>query len=343
MAHTTLAETLHHRREQTAALRSSRAARLAATLGWTLVALLLASGVIFFTLHILPGDVAVLKAGTEATTDHVTGLRTELGLDRPLWIQYGSWLLGLLRGDLGVSAITSQPIAATIAAKLSVTVPLVLTSLLIALAASIPLGTFVALHRHARVGSICELIIQVGASIPTFLLGSLLVALFALHTGWFPATGFPQSGWHQWSAAVRSLVLPIGALTLPQIAIFARYVRSAVLAVTSRDSFRTARAQGLTVRGALRHSWRQVALPLVSVLALDVAGLMTGAVLVEQVFALPGWGAFLVTSVAARDFSVVQSMLFILSAIVILVMACASMSTAFIDPAAHGRGRDISR
>ncbi|MGA4508097.1 ABC transporter permease [Propionibacteriaceae bacterium G1746] len=297
-----------------------------------LVALWLASVVIFFSLHYLPGDLAAIKAGTEATQEEIDAIRVSLGLDRPVFVQYWHWFSGVLRFDFGVSQLSNLPISGQLMRMLAVTGPLAVASLLLALVIAVPLGALAAVRRHDWFGRALLVLTQVGVAVPVFVVGILLVDLFAVRAKLLPATGFPTAGWDDPVTAARSLVLPVITLTIPQVAVLVRFVRSATVDVLHHDHIRTARAQGLSGRRALAQSWRMVALPLSGVIALDFAGLITGAVIAEQVFALPGVGNFLLSSLSARDITAVQSVLMMLSAMIIVVMALATLAQDLLDP-----------
>ena len=296
------------------------------------LALWLASIAIFFSLHYLPGDLAAIKAGTEAGQEEIDAIRASLGLDRPVLVQYWEWFSGVLRLDFGVSMLSHLPISGQLLKMLAVTGPLAVVSLLLALVIAVPLGVLAATRRHDWFGRTMLVSSQVGVAIPVFVVGILLVDLFAVRGRLLPATGFPVSGWDEPVAAMRSLVLPVVTLTIPQVAVLVRFVRSATVDVLHRDHVRTARAQGLPGWRALLQSWRMIALPLSGVVALDFAGLITGAVIAEQVFALPGVGNLMLSSLSARDITAVQSVLMLLSAMIIVVMALATLAQDLLDP-----------
>ncbi|OMQ14613.1 ABC transporter permease [Modestobacter sp. VKM Ac-2676] len=296
-------------------------------------ALVVASLLIFLALHHLPGDRAAIAAGTDATPEQTAAIRTELGLDRPVLVQYADWAGGAVRGDLGTSASTGQPVAAVLAEKLQVTGPLTVASMLLSTLVAVPVGCWAAARRHRWDGRLIGALTQLGVAVPTFILGIGLVVLVALHWQLLPATGFPRDRWADPVAAVRSLVLPVVVLAVPQAAVLVRFVRSAVIDVLGQDHLRTARAQGLSrTRALIGHGLRNASLPLVSVLALEAAGLIMGAVLVEQVFALPGVGSMILRDVSTRDIAMVQGTLLVLSAAVIALMLVMNLVYSALDP-----------
>lgn len=297
-----------------------------------IAALLVASLVIFFALHYLPGDIAAIMAGSDAPPEQIESIRKELGLDRPVWVQYWDWFTDVLRLDFGQSSLTHLPVGGELMNKMAVTAPLAVVSLLLSILLAVPLGVVAAVGRRAWWGQLVTVLTQLGIAIPSFILGIFMADLFAIRAGLFPATGFPIEGWDNFGGAVRSLTLPTITLTIPQAAVLTRFVRSSTVETLNMDHVRTARAQGLSYGQALGQSWRMVALPLTAVIALDFAGLLTGSVLVEQVFALPGVGQFLLQSVSVRDITVVQSVLMLMSALIILMMMLSTFAQQALDP-----------
>lgn len=297
------------------------------------VSLALASMVVFALLRLLPGDVATTIGGDEATPDQLADLRTELGLDRPLVVQYTSWIGGVLRGDFGRSQLDGSTVSSELARKLEVTAPLAAGALVVALVVAVPLGTWAATRHGTVVGGALNAVSQLGIAIPSLWSALLLIVVFAMTLGWLPAQGFPVDGWADPGTAARSLVLPWLALGLTEGAVLLRFVRSAVLGVLDADFLRTARAKGMTRAQALvRHGFRNAALPVVSVLGLQLAALLVGAVVVEQVFTLPGVGSMLITDIGNRDLIKVQGELLILVATVLVIGLVVDIAHRLIDP-----------
>ena len=300
----------------------------------TLLVLFGASVVIYFSLHTLPGDPAVILGGTEASPEQVQRIRAEHGWDRPLIAQYLEWLRGVVNGDFGESPFTAKDVTAELVSKMQITLPLTLLALGISLIAAFAIGIIAAVYAHSLVGRVISWISQLGIAIPSFGVGIALVVLIALPSnGVIPATGFPRSGWSEPGRAMLSLLLPSLTLAIPLTAQLTRFVRSAVLEQLSQDYVVTARAQGLSRAQALwGHVLRNAWLPLVAVVALDTAGLLMGAVIVEQVFALSGVGQALVSAVSTRDITTVQGFLMVLSAVVIVLMMLANLIVSLVDP-----------
>jgi len=298
-----------------------------------LAGLLVASVLIFLTLRVLPGDVAAVIGGTTSSPEQVAAIREGLGLDRPLAAQYTDWIGGLLRGDLGTSLLTGAPVADELASKAQVTVPLGVLSLLIALAFSIPLGVASALRRGRADGTALSVAAQSLAAVPVVWAGLMLVVIFAVWLGWLPAQGFPRNGWSDPGAAIRSLILPALTIGVVEGAMLMRFVRSATLQAIGQDYVRTAAAKGLTrTRALIRHGLPNVALSIITVLGLQVAGIVVGAVIIEQLFSLPGIGRMLVTDVGQRDLPKVQSELLALTGFVLVIGFVVDLVQRLIDP-----------
>ena len=302
-------------------------------LGLLVVGLAVASAIIFLTLRVLPGDVAQLIAGTNGTPAQVEGIGEQLGLNQPLLVQYLDWMGGVLRGDLGTSLLTGTPVADELVQKAQVTVPLGILSLSIAIAFSVPLGVASAIWRGHRRGTIMSVSAQTLAAVPVVWAGMILVVIFAVWLGWLPAQGFPRAGWADPAAAVRSLILPAITIGVVEGAMLLRFVRSATLQAVGQDYVRTAAAKGLTRTTALiRHGLPNVGLSVITVLGLQVAGIIVGAVIIEQLFSLPGIGRMLVADVSARDLPKVQGELLALTAFVLIVGFFVDLLHRVLDP-----------
>lgn len=308
--------------------------RFALTRGALLIAgLLVASAVIFLTLRVFPGDVAQLIAGTHATEAQVELIREKMGLNAPLIVQYLSWMSGVVQGDLGLSLITGAPVSEELALKAQVTVPLGMMSLVIALLIAIPFGIASALWHRRWTGTAMNVTAQALAAVPVIWAGMMLVVVFAVWLGWLPAQGFPRTGWETPWLAFRALLLPALTIGIVEGAMLLRFVRSAALQAAGEDFVRTAAAKGLTRTSALiRHGLPAVGLSIVTVLGLQVAGILVGSVLVEQLFTLPGIGRMLVTDVGTRDLVKVQSALLVLTGFVLITGFVIDIIHRLIDP-----------
>lgn len=298
-----------------------------------LLGLLVASVLIFVTLRVLPGDIAALIAGVGSTPEQQDAVRERLGLQRPLPAQYLDWIAGLLRGDLGTSLLTGTSVVDELAEKAEVTVPLGILSLVIAVVISVPLGVLSAMRRGRRDGTALSVGAQGLAAVPVVWAGMMLVVVFAVWLGWLPAQGFPRAGWADPWAALRSLVLPALTIGIVEGAMLLRFVRSATLQAVGQDFVRTAAAKGLTRDQALiHHGLPVVGLSVITVLGLQVAGIIVGAVVIEQLFSLPGIGRMLVADVAARDLPKVQGELLALTGFVLIVGFVVDLVHRVIDP-----------
>ena len=277
--------------------------------------------------------------GTQATPEALHQLRHELGLDRPLYVQYLDWARGFVQGDFGVSATTEQPIAPLIRSELGVTLPLVLLSLLLALVVALPTGIVAALRQRRFSGTSISAASQIGIAIPEFWAGILLITIISVDLGWLPAGSFP--GWGEGvGGSLEHLILPVIALALVQAAVLTRFVRSAVLEVLREDFMRTARAGGMTRAAALRrHGLRNAATPIVTLIGLQFAGLLAGAVVIERVFALPGLGDALLRGIDDRDTLLVQDIVMLLTATVLVVNLFVDLSYRVLDPRLRGTPR----
>ncbi len=301
-------------------------------LGVFVASLLGASLFIFAMTNALPGDVAQVLLGTDATPQAVAELRAQLGLDRPLPEQYASWLGGILVGDFGQSHLNGQPVLGLLAPRIAVTLWLVLFGLVGSLLIAVPAGMVAALKRRSWPGFTISAVAQVGMAVPVFWGGIMLALVFSVWLRWLPANGYVpltrDPG--QWAA---HLVLPTLTLAGVQAAVLLRYVRSAFIEVLDEDYYRTARSIGWTpMRALLRHGVRNAAISLVTVLGLQLSSVLVGAIVVESVFTLPGLGSLLLTAVAQRDLLVVQGTVMFLVLAVLVISALVDFSYLLIDP-----------
>jgi peptide/nickel transport system permease protein len=298
-----------------------------------LVALVVASVVVFALLRLLPGDLAAVIAGPEAPPDRVEAIREQLGLDAPLVEQYLEWMGGVLEGDFGTSVLTGSSVTEELRSKLAITGPLVLASTVLSVLVAVPIGVHAAV-RHRRVDGIAvSALSQLGIAVPTFLVGIVLVIVVSVNAGLLPPNGFPRSGWSEPAEAIRALVLPTITLAVSQAAVLVRFVRSSMLDVLHQDYLRTARAKGLTRNQAIvRHGLRNAAIPVVSILGVQVASLIAGIVVIERVFALPGIGQMLISDIGDRDLEKVQGTVLLIAAIVLVIGFLVDLAQRFIDP-----------
>jgi len=298
-----------------------------------LLGLFVASALIFMTLRVLPGDVAQLIAGVNSTPDQVAAIRDRLGLDDPLPVQYAAWIGGVVQGDLGSSLLTGSSVADELVQKGQVTIPLGLMAMTIAMLVALPFGVISAMRRGHADGTALNVTAQTLAAVPVVWAGMMLVVVFAVWLGWLPAQGFPRSGWSDPGLAFRSLLLPAITIGVIEGAMLMRFVRSATLQATGQDFVRTAAAKGLTRNQALvRHGLPTVGLSIITVLGLQVAGIIVGSVVIEQLFSLPGIGRMLVADVGNRDLPKVQGELLVLTGFVLVVGFVVDLVHRVIDP-----------
>ncbi|GFK19599.1 ABC transporter permease [Corynebacterium glutamicum] len=302
------------------------------TIAWTVLrytlTFVIASIIIFVLIRVIPGDPAAVALGITATPEAITALQSQLGTDQPLFQQYFSWIGGMLTGDFGTSLSSGQDLSPIIFDRLQVSLILVGCSIVLSLLIAIPLGVL-----SARLGGvIISGISQIGIAIPSFLAGILLVAVFAVGLGWLPANGWiPPS--ENFGGFLARLILPVLALTAVQAAILTRYVRSAVMDVMGQDFMRTARSKGMSFNRALIiHGLRNAALPVLTVTGLQLTTLIIGAVVIEQVFVIPGIGSMLLESVSNRDLIAVQSIVMLLVAFTLLVNLVVDLLYQVVDP-----------
>jgi peptide/nickel transport system permease protein len=287
--------------------------------------ILLTSLVVFLMLHLIPGDAASIYLGeNQATPERLEQIRHSLGLDRPLYVQYGDFLWKAVRGDLGRSIQTNRPVVQEITDRLPNTITLAVSAMGLAVLFGITLGVIAGLRQNTWLDTLLRLLALAGVSIPVFWLGLLFILLFAVHLGWLPATG---------EGGLRGLILPAVALAALSTATLARLVRSSIIEVLNQDFLRTSRAKGLR-HGAvvLRHALPNALIPVVTVIGLQFGNLLSGAVITESVFARAGLGKLVVDSIQNKDFPTVQGVILVLATIYVVVNLVVDLSYAVIDP-----------
>jgi peptide/nickel transport system permease protein len=303
---------------------SGTAAHVVRTLLLSLITLFGVSVIIFLMLRVLPGDPARIIAGLNASEETVARIREQLGLDEPLLAQYGSFLSGLLQGDLGQSARTSRPVTAEILARLPATLTLAAVATLVGAAFGIFAGVVAAVRRNTFLDHAISSVAMMGVSMPVYWLGLLLILLFAVTLRWLPAAGAGEP---------LSIVLPAVTLAAFSTALVSRMTRASMLEVMGQDFIRTAQAKGAPPAVViLKHGLRNAFIPILTVISLQFGALLGGAVLTETVFGWPGIGRLLVDSIFARDFAVVQGIVLVYAALFILVNVVVDVLYVIIDP-----------
>ncbi|MCV2890732.1 ABC transporter permease [Ruegeria aquimaris] len=298
--------------------------------------LLAVSVVVFAVMNILPGDPALSILGLDATEDALAALREELGLNEPVLSRYLHWIAGAVQGDFGISQSFRVPVSELIAERLPLTVSLAISGMVVTVILAVALGVAAAAN-HGKAGDWGIMFLsQLGIAVPAFWLSILLVLLFAVKLRWLPPGGFP--GWSEPAAAVRSLILPTVALALVQSAVLARVTRSSALEVMRLDYIRTARAMGFSRRRVLwRHVLPNALIPIVTIVGLQFAALVTGTIVIENVFYLPGLGRLIFQSIANRDLPTVQALVMLFAAIVVTANFIVDLLYLAIDPRLKAR------
>ena len=302
--------------------------RIAATLPvMTVVAL-----IVFLLIHLAPGDPAALIAGDLASADDIAKLRTALGLDEPLWRQFARWATRLLQGDFGTSIFTQMPVTALLAQRIEPTLSIAVLTMSLAVAVAVPLGTLAAYAAGRWIDRLVMLFAVLAFSVPIFMVGYLLVYLFAIQLPWLPVQGYVRLGEGGVGPWLRSLTLPCINLALVYIALITRMTRATVLEVLQEDFIRTARAKGLGVLAVLGHALRNAAIPIATTVGVGIALLIGGVVVTETVFAIPGIGRLVIDSVQRHDYPVIQSVLLLSAGVYVLVNLMIDLSYRWFDP-----------
>ncbi len=294
--------------------------------------LLVASIVIFIMIEVVPGDPASFMLGLNAAPDTVVALREELGLNAPALQRYFSWIAGLLTGDFGISYTYRVPVSELVSDRLWVSLPLALYALALSTLIAFPAGVLAAARRNTVTDVSIMGVTQFGIAVPNFWFAMLLVLVFSTILHWFSAGGFP--GWDAgFLAAMKALTLPAIALAFPQASVMARIMRSSLLDTLNEDFMRTARSKGLSRRQALwRHAFRNALIPVLTILGLQFSFLLAGAIIIENVFFLPGLGRLVFQGIIQRDLMVVKSVIILLVFAVVAVTFLVDMAYAAADP-----------
>ena len=303
--------------------------------GVSLLLLFMVATILFFSIHLLPGDPILLILGGDAaqpTPEQIEMVRVRLGLDKPLWLQYATWLKRVSQGDLGQSLVDERLVARDLANRLPRTLQLVIPATLLATVLGVPLGMFAARRRGRLADPAASAIALLGFSMPVFVVGMLLVVVFSMELGWLPPTGYVQFG-EDPKGFLRHLILPVLALSAAPMAITMRMTRSSFLEQSAQDYVRTARAKGLpepTV--AWRHVLRNALLPVVTVIGLQAGSMFAGAVLVEYIFSWPGLNTLLLNSISTRDYPIIQGVVLLAAAMFVFVNLLTDLCYAVINP-----------
>jgi peptide/nickel transport system permease protein len=287
---------------------------------------------VFFLLRLAPGDPATIIAGEDATAATIAAVRSKLGLDRPVLEQFVVWVGGILRGDFGTSIFSNLPVTRLIAQRIEPTLSLMLSTLFVAVALAIPLGVLAAWKAHKLIDRLVMTFAVLGFAMPVFLVGYVLIYVFAVKFGWLPVQGYVPIREGLWPWA-ESLILPSVALGVTYMALIARITRASMLEVLAQDYIRTATSKGLaTDRVLLLHALKNASVPIVTVIGIGIALLISGVVITETVFNIPGLGRLTVDAVLKRDYPIVQGLIIVFAAAKVLVNLIIDISYVFLDP-----------
>ena len=301
-------------------------------LGATFIVMAVVALFVFSLLFLTPGDPAAVIAGDIATADDIKLIRAKLGLDEPFLVQFGSWVGRLLQGDLGTSIFTSLPVTKLIAQRVQPTVSLTLLTLVIAVLIAVPVGVFAAAKAGSRIDRFVMGASVLAFSVPVFVLAYLLISLFSIELEWLPVQGYRRLSEGVWPW-LSHLILPSIALGTVYMALIARITRAAMLDVLSQDYIRTANAKGLGSRAVLtRHALKNAGVPIITVIGIGVALLISGAIVTETVFAIPGIGRLTVDAILRRDYPIIQGVILLFSGIYVLINLAVDLSYRLFDP-----------
>jgi len=297
-----------------------------------LVVMFFVATVVFAIIHVIPGDPAAVMLGPSATQANVAALRARLGLDAPLLVQYGRFLMDTARLDLGQSLFLNQSVAAALLSRASVTVQLTLLAAALATCIGVPVGVFSALRRGSWLDQAVTGVAMAAASLPSFWIGLTLIGYFSVRLKLFPVAGYGPPG-AGWAAHLHSLVLPAIAVGLPNMALILRLTRTAMLDVLDEDYVRTARAKGLSsATVVVKHAFRNARTAVLTVVGVTVITLIGGAIVTETVFGLPGVGNLIVSAVLRRDYPVIEGALLVISGIYVLINLATDLLYLVLDP-----------
>ena len=287
---------------------------------------------VFALLYLSPGDPAAIIAGDTATVDDIARIRAHLGLDRPVYIQFGTWVWRLLHGDLGISIFTNLPVAKLIEQRLEPTVALSLATLIVSVVTAIPMGVLAAWRAGSWIDRLVMVFAVLGFSVPVFVLAYLLIYVFAIRLDLLPVQGYVSITNGFWPF-LSHIILPAAALGMIQSALIARITRASMLDVLAQDYIRTAQAKGLSNEQVLiGHALKNAAVPIATIIGIGVALLISGVVVTETVFAIPGLGRLTVDAILRRDYPIIQGIILIFSAAYVLVNLLVDLSYTLLDP-----------
>lgn len=293
--------------------------------------LLVVTFIIFFAIHLAPGDPARIIGGETATKSDLIHIRQSLGLNKPVFVQYLDYMSNVLRGNLGNSYLHNTPVTTEILSRLPTTIKLAVTAMLLALIVGIPLGIIAALRKNTWIDFTSTGLSLLGVSIPNFWLGTMLILIFGVYLQVLPITGVSA---HWWTLeGLKEMILPTITLSASSAAIIARTTRSSMLEIIQQDFIRTAKAKGLSAKEIVfTHELRNALIPIITVAGINFGALLGGAIVTEQVFAINGVGRLLITSISSRDFPVVEGVVLVITAIFAVVNLAVDIIYTKVDP-----------
>jgi peptide/nickel transport system permease protein len=298
----------------------------------TVVVMAVVAFFVFSLLYLTPGDPAAVIAGDVATDDDIRRIRAQLGLDQPFLVRFGGWVWGLLQGDLGISIFTNLPVARLIGQRVEPTLSLTLCALLVSVMIAVPLGVVAAAKAGRWVDRAVMAFSVLGFSIPVFVVAYLLMLVFAIELKWLPVQGYRDFSANFWDW-LRHMILPSIALGTVYIALIARITRASMLDVLAQDYVRTAQAKGLAPFSVLAgHALKNAAIPIMTIIGIGIALLISGAIVTETVFAIPGIGRLTVDAILRRDYPVIQGVILLFSGIYVLINLAIDLSYMLFDP-----------
>lgn len=287
---------------------------------------------VFLLLRLTPGDPAAIIAGDTATPEQLAAIRESLGLNDPMFVQFFNWITQLLRGDFGTSILSGQPVLELIADRMEPTISLALTTIILSVLIAVPLGVIAAWKQGTLIDRFVMLLSVLGFSIPVFVIGYLMISLFSMQLNWFPVQGFRPIG-EGVGDFFHRIALPTFTLTLLYIALIARITRTSMLEILGDDYVRTARAKGLPETTVLmRHALRNCSVPIITVIGIGFALIISGVVVTESVFNLPGLGRLTVDAVLSRDYPVIQAVILLASLIYVVINLLIDIAYVLLDP-----------
>jgi peptide/nickel transport system permease protein len=287
---------------------------------------------VFLLLHLSPGDPAAIIAGDNATNEQIAAIRRQLGLDDALVVQFWRWLIAVLRGDLGISIFSNEPVLKLIAQRVEPTLSLALTTLAVAVTLAVSFGVIAAWKVGSFIDRLLMVVSVIGFSVPVFVVGYVLIYVFSITLKWLPVQGYSpiDQGFWPW---IERLILPSIALGLAYVALIARITRTAMLDVLAEDYIRTAKAKGVATRSMLlKHALKNAGVPIVTVIGIGVALLIGGVVITETVFNIPGIGRLVVDAISKRDYPIIQGVTLLFAGVYVVVNLLVDLSYTLLDP-----------